>query len=192
MAGLGFGGGFVGAGHDQKAHLDAGDGRRGFGCGLGGDATLVLGESLGLGDDEEIGGRINFLIKGEAGLLGGVGLAANDFFDLADDQIFGDVLGGKSKDGGFGIESGIGWQVDDVGLAGFVDVVALGSGLQGNGQFDLPVIEGDDFDNRGLNLFDQTDEGAAGDDRLARLDTGKVLARKDDQISQTNQFHRPN
>ena len=106
---------------------------------------------LGLGDDEEVGGRSNFLIEGEASFLGGVGLAANDFFDLTDDQIFGDLFGGKSKDGGFGIEGGIGGEVDDKRRTTFINVVALGSGLQSNGQLDLLVVEGDDFDNRGLD-----------------------------------------
>ena len=88
-----------------------------------------LGRWLGGGDDEEVGGRINFLIEGEAGFLSGVGGVSDNFFNLADDQIFGNLLSGKAKDGCFGVKGGIGWQVDDIGLAAFVDVVAFGPGL---------------------------------------------------------------
>lgn len=52
------------------------------------------------------------------------------------------------------------------------------------------MIEGDDFDNRFLDLFDQTNQGIAGDDGLARQNTGKILTRKDDQTAQANQFYR--
>lgn len=52
------------------------------------------------------------------------------------------------------------------------------------------MIEGDDFNNRFLDLFDQANQGIAGDDRLARQDSRKILARKDDQIAQANQFYR--
>lgn len=135
---------------------------------------------LGSGDDEEGTSGADFLIEGEGGFLGGTGLVSDNFFDLADDQVFGNVLGGEGKNGGFGIKGDIGRQVDDIGLAAFVDVVALGAGFQLNGQLYFPVIEGDDFDNRSLDFLDQANQGVAGDDGLARQNSRKILAGKDD------------
>lgn len=133
MAGTDFGGRPLGAGRDQKAHLDAGDGRGHLGCRLGGAFAFVFREPLGSGDDEERTAGSDFLIQGEGGFLGGVGLVGDYFLDLADDQILGDLFGGKTKDGRFGVKGGIGWQVDDIGAAAFIDVVALNPGFQGNG-----------------------------------------------------------
>ena len=59
--------------------------------------------------------------------MGGIGGVTGDFFDSTDDKIFWNLFAGQSKDDCLRIEGDGGFEIDDIRIAIFVDVVASGA-----------------------------------------------------------------
>lgn len=95
---------------------------------------------LGLYNDEKIFGGGDGLVQDDAGLLNGVGLIRDNFPDLADDQIFGDLVTGEGKDAGAGAEGSIAIQIGNDRGGRPIDVLTFITVLQLGGKSDIRLV----------------------------------------------------